>query len=211
MQAAAWEIDRHDLQSGATNSKHNRPEICPVTRIFTTLAIVAAVITTLAFAIGMSIGDATQRAAQTIVSYHLLAGLGALIFTSLVHAIVLTYFMGTGRWLEETTTAYRLSWNFYQESKVLKYRTILLMLVCFVLLIATGAFGAAADPASPVGFRGAWGFSGGAIHLTLALLTWGFNLLVNVYQFRVLTRNGEIVDAVLAEVRRIRIANGLTV
>ncbi len=182
-----------------------------MTQIFSTLAVVAAVVTTIAFALGMSIGDATLRSAQGVVGYHLLAGLGALIFTSLVHAIVLTYFMGTGRWLEETTTAYRLDWGFYQESKVLKYRTIMLMMVCFLLLIVTGALGAAADPASAVGFRGAWGFSGGTIHMTVALLTWAFNLLVNVYQFQTLSRNGEIVNAVLGEVRRIRTEHGLTV
>lgn len=182
-----------------------------MTRIFTTLAIVAAVITSIAFVLGMSIGDATQKSAQTVVSYHLLAGLGALLFTSLSHAIVLTYFMGTGRWLEETTTAYKLTWDWYQESKTLKYRTIMLMMVCFLLLIATGAFGAAADPASAVGFRGFWGLSGGAIHMTVALSTWAINLLVNVYQFQVLTRNGEIVNDVMGEVRRIRMENGLSV
>ena len=187
------------------------PETNLVTRIFTTLAIIAAILTTIAFALGMSITDATQRSDQTIVSFHLLAGLGALIFTSLVHAIVLTYFMGTGRWLEETTTAYKLSWDGYKQSKVLKYRTVLMMLVCFLLLITTGAFGAAADPASAVGFRGVWGFSGGAVHMTIALVTWGFNLAVNAYQFQVLTRNGEIIAGVLAEVRRIRLENGLSV
>lgn len=187
------------------------PRDLPVTRIFTTLAITAALITSLTFILGMSIGDATARNNQAIVSYHLLSGLGALIFTSLVHAIVLTYFMGTGRWLEETTTAYRLKWDFYNASKVMKYRTILLMLMCFLLLIATGAFGAAADPASNVKFRGIWGLSGGAVHMTIALTTWAINLLVNVYQFQVLTRNGEIVNAVLAEVRRIRLENGLSV
>ncbi len=182
-----------------------------MTRIFTTLAIVAALLTGAAFVLGMSIGDATQRSVQTVVSCHLLTGLGALIFTSLVHAIVLTYFMGTGRWLEETTTAYKLDWSFYNASKSIKYKTILLMLVCFLMLIATGAFGAAADPASAVGFRGFWGLSGGAIHMTVALTTWAVNLLVNVYQFQVLTRNGELIEAVLGEVRRIRIENGLSV
>lgn len=182
-----------------------------MTRIFTTLAIVAAILTAAAFVLGMGIGDATQRAAQSFVSYHLLTGLGALIFTSLVHAIVLTYFMGTGRWLEETTTAYQLDWTAYKSSKTLKYRTILLMMVCFLMLIATGAFGAAADPASAVGFRGFWGFSGGAVHMTVALTTWAFNLLVNVYQFQVLTRNGELIESVLADVRRIRIEKGLSV
>jgi hypothetical protein len=187
------------------------PETPPVTRIFLPLAIFAAIVTTVAFALGMSIDDASQKAAATTVGYHLLAGLCALLVTSLVHAIVLTYFMGTGRWLEETTTAYKLDWKWYQESKKLKYRTILLMMVCFLMLIATGAFGAAADPASAVGFRGFWGFSGGAVHMTIALITWGINLLVNVYQFQVLTRNGELVEDVLAEVKRIRIENGLSV
>lgn len=134
-----------------------------------------------------------------------------MIFTSLVHAIVLTYFMGTGRWLEETITAYKLDWAAYAESKRLKYRTILAMMVCFLLLMATGAVGAAADPASAVEFRGFWGFSGGEIHMTVALITWGINLLVNVYQFQTLTRNGELIESVLGEVRRIRVENGLSV
>jgi len=182
-----------------------------VTRIFLTLAIFAALITATAFVLGMSIGDATQQEAQSMVGYHLLIGLGALIFTSLVHAIVLTYFMGTGRWLEETTTAYRLSWDYYQESKTLKYRTIMLMLLCFLLLITTGAFGAASDPASAVGFRGFWGWDGGQIHMTIALITWGVNLGVNLFQYMTLSRNGEIIEAVMGEVRRIRLENGLTV
>lgn len=186
-------------------------ENASVTRIFTTLAIIAALLTTLAFALGMSIGDATQRDAQNVVGYHLLAGLGALIFTSLVHAIVLTYFMGTGRWLEETTIAYKLPWDFYSTSKKLKYRTILLMLVCFLLLITTGAFGAAADPASAVNFRGFWGFTGGQVHMTIALVTWAANLAVNLYQFSTLSRNGEIIESVMSEVRRIRVENGLSI
>lgn len=175
------------------------------------MAIFAAIVTGTAFTLGMTIGDAAQRSAQGAVSNHLLAGLAALLVTSLVHAVVLTYFMGTGRWLEETTTAYQLDWSAYRESKSLKYRTILLMMCCFLMLIATGAFGAAADPASAVGFRGAWGLSGGAIHMTIALATWAINLLVHVYQFQVLTRNGEIVEGVLAEVRRIRLERGLSV
>lgn len=182
-----------------------------MTRIFSTLAILAALVTAAAFVLGMSIEDATQRNSAGMVGYHLLTGLGALIFTSLVHAIVLTYFMGTGRWLEETTTAYRLSWDFYNESKTLKYRTIMLMLACFLLLVTTGAFGAAADPASAVGFKGFAGLTAAQVHLTIALIMWCVNLGVNVYQFAVLSRNGEIIDAVMGEVRRIRLENGLTV
>lgn len=182
-----------------------------MTRIFTPLAILAAILTGVTFSLGMSIGDATQQAAQRTVTYHMLTGLGSLLFSSLVHALVLTYFMGTGRWLEETSTAYKLDWAPYRESKKLKYRTIVLMMLCFLLLIATGAFGAAADPASSVGFKGFAGLSGGQVHMTVALITWGINLAVNCYQFQVLTRNGEIIESVMGEVRRIRVENGLSV
>lgn len=165
------------------------------------------------FSLGMSIGDATDRSpqVQTLVSYHLLSGLIALIFASLVHAIVLTYFMGTGRWMEETTTVYKLNWAAFQESKKLKYRAILAMMACFAMLIATGAFGAATDPASPVDFRGWGGVSGGAIHMTIALLTWGLNCVVNLYEYYTLNRNGELVETVLADVKRIRLERGMSV
>lgn len=182
-------------------------------RIFLTLAIVSTCLTALAFGLGLSIGDPTVReaAVQQTVSYHMLAGMGALIFTTLVHAIVLTYFMGTGRWLEETTQAYRLPPDFFHASRRLKYHTILLQTACLLMLIATGAFGAAADPASAVGFQGWGGLSAGLVHQLFALSTWGLNLCVHFWQYYVLTRNGEVIEQVLGEVRRIRLEHGLSV
>ena len=121
-------------------------------RIFLPLSLLSTVTLVVALVLGLAIDDpkVLDKAVQAGVQYHFLAALAALVFSTLVHAIVLTYFMGTGRWIEETSTAYRLGPELYARSKSLKYQTIPAMVGCFALLIATGALGAAADPAARV-------------------------------------------------------------
>jgi hypothetical protein len=184
-----------------------------VVRIFLPLAMVSVVVLVIAMVLGLSIDDprVAAKEVQAGVQYHFLAALGALCFATLVHAIVLTYFMGTGRWIEETSTAYRLGPDLYARSKVIKYRTVPLIVVAFLLLLFTGALGAAADPASPMQWSGMFGLSAATIHLSAAIFTVLANLAVNYLEFMALERNGEIVEQVLAEVRRIRLEKGLAV
>jgi hypothetical protein len=184
-----------------------------MTRIFLTLAILANLALVAALWLGYEIGDATlpDREAQAQVSVHFLTGLGALCFAVLVHAIVLTYFMGTGRWLEETSNAYALGADWGRRSKDLKWYSYPTMTLALLMLIATGAFGGAADPASAFGFRG-WGqLSAAEVHQYVAIATLAANVFVNVLEFRALRNNGRLVTDVLAEVRRIRLERGLPV
>ncbi len=129
-----------------------------MTRIFTTLAICSTGLLLTALWLGFEIGDASSRSAavQSRFTMHFLIGVGALVFAILVHALVVTYFMGTGRWLEETCQAYRLGASWQTGSKNLKWRLYPAMVTSLLLLILAGASGGAADPASPVGFKG-WG------------------------------------------------------
>ncbi len=182
-------------------------------RIFLPLALLSTVTLVVAMVLGLAIDDpkVLDQAVQAGVTYHFLAALAALFFSTLVHAIVLTYFMGTGRWIEETSTAYRLGRELYERSKSIKYQTIPAMVGCFALLILTGALGAAADPAAPMHWRGWLGVSAATIHLTAALVTVFANLGVNYLEFRALERNSEIIDEVLAQVKRIRLEKGLVV
>ena len=85
------------------------------------------------------------------------------------------------------------------------------MVLCFVLLLATGAFGAAADPASPMQAKGIAGIPASRIHLFAAIATIAANFFVSWLEFRALEKNSEIVDQVLAEVRRIRLEKGLAI
>ncbi len=184
-----------------------------MTRIFTTLALCSTATLLAALWLGLGIGDATVRdsAVQSRVMVHFLTGVAALVFAGLVHALVITYFMGTGRWLEETCRAYSFGESWQRRSHELKWRLYPAIVVSLLLLIATGAFGGAADPASAVGFRGIGPLTAAQVHLWVAVVTLLTNTAVNTFEFLALRRNGALVMDVLAEVRRIRIERGLEV
>ncbi|MBL8819776.1 MAG: hypothetical protein JNL58_27370 [Planctomyces sp.] len=182
-------------------------------RIFLTLAVIANCVLVTALFFGLWVGDPNTRdlVVQQRISTHMLIGLGALTFATLVHAILFTYFMGTGRWLEETSRAYSLDQAWHSENQRIKYGTLPGMVVCLLLLITTGALGAAADPATPVSLDGFLGMSGSTIHFTIAITTASVNLIVNIMELIAIHRNGMIIEGVLAEVRRIRLDRGLPV
>lgn len=182
-----------------------------MTRIFLTLASLSTLLLLAVFFLGLNIGDARLLESQTLVSWHLLLALTGLVFAALVHALVLTYFMGTGRWLEDVSRAYQLDGHWRADSQRLKYRTLPLMTVCLLLLLTTVGFGAAADPASKSGFAGWFGLSASTWHMLVAAATLCFNFVANLREFHALERNGELIQEVLRKVREIRVARGLPV
>ena len=191
-------------------------------RIFLTLAIIANLCLITAVIFGLSI-----RAKSTLppsdprylldplfnarISSHMLVGLGALTFATLVHAILFTYFMGTGRWLEETTQAYGLDESWYRQNQKIKYSVLPGIIIVLLLLITTGAMGAVADPATPMTLDGLLGMTSANLHFAVAGITALANLLVNVLEFIAVLQNTAVVEGVLAEVRRIREERGLAV
>ena len=182
-------------------------------RIFLSLLVVSTILLLVAVTLGLNIGDvrSLDASTQSQVSMHMLVGLGALTFATLVHAICLTYFMGTGRWIEETSVAYSLDPSWYARNQRIKYRTVGGMVLCVVLLISVGAFGAVADPATPMSLDGTLGMTSAQIHFLTAVLTVIINILTNFTQFIAISRNSILVDGVLAEVCRIREDRGLPV
>ncbi|MEX0703668.1 MAG: hypothetical protein WD069_16345 [Planctomycetales bacterium] len=180
-------------------------------RIFLTLAAVGMALLGASFVFGLRIEDPRDVAEAALAArrLHLLTALAGLLFVALVHAVVLTYFMGTGRWIEETSRAYQLGEQWLAESRVLKHRTVPPMVLCLVLLILTAAFGAGADPASAVRFGDWLGLGPGTIHFLLAATTVGVNLVVNLLEYAALDRNGQLVDEVVARVLHIRRERGL--
>jgi len=182
-----------------------------VKRIILTLAVVTILCFVVTATLGLNIGDVSSPnpQTQTGISTHMLVGMGTLSFAMLVHAITLTYFMGTGRWLEETSNAYALDESFYNTNQRIKYRVVWGMMVCFVLLITTGALGALADPATPMSLDGTMGLKGSQFHFFTAITTIIVNLLTYFSEFIAISRNTTIVESVLAEVARIRAERGL--
>lgn len=177
-----------------------------MSRIFLTLASISNVLLVVTFVLGWQIGDpaSLEELEQNQVGTHFLVAMGAAMIALMVHAIALTYFMGTGRWIEETCEAYRLGNSARDENIRLKYRVIPGMVIMMLLIMATGSFGAITDPASH--YRIPWSR---LAHFTLACATLVGNLLVSCLEWNQIVRNGKVVEAVIAEVRRIRKEKGL--
>jgi len=175
-------------------------------RIFLTLSTVTNLGLAWAFWLGWNIDDprSLDVAAQAAVTLHFLVALGAGVVVMLAHAVALTYFMGTGRWIEETCAAYSLGPAAREENIRLKYRALPGMVLCILLVLATGAFGAVSDPAA--NFRLA---AAPMIHFTLASITLAGNILASWAEYVCIARNGRIVQEIVTEVARIRKERGL--
>ena len=183
-------------------------------RIFLTLAILANIIMIIAMVLGLQVGDpmlANGRDPEVNhrIGTHILIGLGAFTGTTMVHALIFTYFMGTSRWIEETSAAYSLSGDFHRRNQKIKYGILPGILISFLMILATGCFGAIADPATAVELGSKFGVSDSTIHFAAAVSTWLVTLIVNFTQYIAIARNSAIVEGVLTEVRRIRTERGL--
>lgn len=185
-------------------------------RIFLTLAVLANFTMIVSLVLGLQIGDSMQDGGLNLevnasIRTHILTGLGVLLGTTLVHAFLFTYLMGTGRWIEEASAAYHLSDDFHKANQKVKYRALPGILISFLMILATGSLGAVADRASPASLESLTGIKDATLHFAVAVSTWLVTMVINVTQFFAIMQNGHIVEAVLAEVRRIRLERGLEV
>lgn len=185
-------------------------------RIFLTLALLAHFSMLAAMILGLQVGDPMTMGGRdpevnARIGSHILIGLGALTGITMVHALVFTWFMGTGRWIEESSLAYGLPAEFHARSQRLKYSVLPGILLSFLLVLGTGCLGAVADPASAASLQSVTGISDSVLHFTAALVTWLANVLINLLQYLRISGNSLVVEGVLAEVRRIRLERGLPV
>jgi hypothetical protein len=184
-----------------------------VKRIFLTLTVVSTLLLLASLILGFEIGDphSVTPATRKFLSYHLLVSVAALIFAALVHAVLLTYFMGTSRWMLEARQAYKFDARWNEENRQLKYRAIPVMVLCLVLLISNIPLGAVSVDRNDWKVPGLGAISPSRVHLVVAVLTLVVNLAVNVVEYRAISRNSQLIEEVVGEVRRIREARGLPV
>ncbi|MBX9679692.1 MAG: hypothetical protein K2X38_13090 [Gemmataceae bacterium] len=131
---------------------------------------------------------------------HFWLGLGTALAVLLVHCIIFTYFLGTGRWVKEVSIAYRLPDDpFYKETRYLKRRTFPPALFSMLIAIATSAAGAGA---MLQGWH--WTLHAVGAVLTIIINVWAFDI-----EYRSVARNAVVMDLVLDEVDRRRASQGL--
>jgi MFS family permease len=174
-----------------------------------TLASLSLMLYAAAILLGLSIGDLyADPVAEATLAWrgrHMLTGLAAALAVVFVESIVVTYFIGTGRWCKEVTETYRLPPDDVAESARLKRRTFPLALVGMLTVVGVGSLGAASDPGTflPNTARTA------DIHLVAALL--GFCVVAWTYYRAWLNISAQqaVINRLVAHVQRIRRDMGL--
>lgn len=173
-----------------------------MTRIFATLAALNALTLLGAFVVGVvsKLSNAVEDPDVLTYLIHFYLGLIAAIATLLVHCLIFTYFLGTGRWVKEVGLAYRLPDDpLLKLTRELKRRSFPPALFAMLITIATAAAGLGAQLRE-------WPWM---VHGTMALLTLAVNLWAYRIEYRDLTINAGILEEVLREVDRIRTQRGL--
>jgi hypothetical protein len=170
-------------------------------RIFTILAAIDSLLLLLSYGFGVvSKLHAGVTTGHPSFWLHFLLGLSAALFTLLVHCLIFTYFLGTGRWVKEVKLAYDLpDAPLPRLTRDLKRRVFPPALFAMLTAIATGAAGAAAQVE-------VWPWE---IHATLATCTLLVNLWAFRLEYRCLQTNLAVLDEVMREVDRLRAERGL--
>jgi hypothetical protein len=173
-------------------------------RIFSFLAALDWLALLAAFGVGLLSWqrDGLNRdpAVDAIYLVHYQVGLYASFGNLLVHCLVMTYFLGTGRMVKEICLAYELpdaQWP--RVTRDLKRRNTPWALLAMGLTIACAAAGQGNQ-------MKVWP---GQVHLALAVAVLVFNAGVFVREYHNIRTNGGVLDAVMAEVDRVRAERGL--
>ncbi|HLW68865.1 MAG TPA: hypothetical protein VKS79_26375 [Gemmataceae bacterium] len=171
-------------------------------RIFSVLAIANGIGLLASFGFGlasMRAGGLNNPGDQRFL-IHFLCGLFTAVATLLVHCLIFTYFLGTGRWVREVTLAYDLPDEpLYKTTRELKRKTFPPALFAMLITIATAAAGAGRQMQD-------WPYQ---IHLFGAILAILINAWACIVEYRSLRRNEEILAGVYREVDRVRAERGL--
>src|SRR5438477_9391999 len=145
-----------------------------MTRIFATLATLNVAAFLAAFVTGLvsRLQNGGPQADDSAYVIHFVLGLVAVLGNLMVHCLVMTYFLGTGRLVKEVTLAYRLpDERWARPTRDLKRNNTPQVILAMLVTIATAAAGEGSQ-------HQVWPWW---IHLTLAC----FTLAVNAWVFGV--------------------------
>jgi hypothetical protein len=161
---------------------------------------ILAVLNVLALLATFAAGAASRWWDHDLYLLHFTLGLFTAIGTLLVHCLIFTYFLGTGRWVKEVGLAYRLpDGDLPRRTRELKRTTFPPALFAMLIAIVTAAAGAGAQLR-----EWPWYVHGGLAVATLAVNLWAFRV-----ELRHLADNVRVLGAVMGEVERIRAERGL--
>jgi hypothetical protein len=171
-------------------------------RIFTILAAADTLFLLASYSLGVvsKLRDSVHSLTDQTFWFHFLLGLSTAVLTLLVHCLIFTYFLGTGRWVKEVKLAYDLPDEPLPKlTRELKREVFPPALFAMLTAIATGAAGAAAQV----------GASRWEVHAVLATLTLAVNFWAFRVEYRCVQTNLGVLDEVMRQVDRLRAERGL--
>ncbi|QDU98448.1 hypothetical protein Pla8534_63160 [Lignipirellula cremea] len=136
---------------------------------------------------------------------HFMLGVLAALVVVLVNSITVTYFIGTTRWVREVCDAYLLSDEYPQRSDRLKRKAFPWAVIGIVTMMAIVMLGAAADPSADIDSSADWVLP----HHLAAILGTCVIAFAFFMQISSIAANYEVIQEIVAEVRRIRAEKGL--
>lgn len=198
--ATATARGRTGLETVGADCVSTRARIL-MTRIFTILAALDTLLLFLSYGFGVaSMLNEGVRTGHSTFWFHFLLGLATAMMTLLVHCLIFTYFLGTGRWVKEVKLAYDLpDAPLPRLTRDLKRRVFPPALFAMLTAIVTGAAGAAAQVE-------VWRWE---VHATLATATVLVNLWAFRIEYRCLQINIGVLNDVMREVDRLRAEQNL--
>jgi hypothetical protein len=183
-------------------------------RIFATLAVFSIVALVATLLLGFSIGDLNDPALRqsdqlprlvNLSMIHKMAGLASALIVVLVNSIVVTYFVGTGRWCKEVVDTYSLDVELIRQNVAIKRRAFPWAVMAMLAIVGVSALGAAADPGRLQPGTENWVVP----HLAGALVGIGFIACAYFNEAQRIREQQDLISEVLSEVKRIREERGL--
>ena len=131
------------------------------------------------------------KAGHAVGPWHVLSGALAALACVAVHCVVFTYFAATAKWVRHAIEVKRLDPRLAAPTGSFKAQAFPAALLAMAASFAAAVLGAGAD-----NYRGGWS----AAHHAAAVGAIAVNLLVAAIEYRAISRNGRLIDEVLAKV-----------
>ena len=174
-------------------------------RILLGLACTNYLLVAIAAYLGLLSDGRGQTDGRDLFHYHLMAAITTALFTMFVHCIIFTYFLGTNRWVRETSAAYSLGDEFSRRSQRCRFRAFSAALIGIFAIVVTVASGAWTDTALP-GTEKTWSLWA---HRVFPAATYLYMLFAFRTEYLAVEEHMGLTDEVMARVDEIRTARGL--
>jgi hypothetical protein len=168
-------------------------------RIFLGLAVTVGTLLLVTLGVGLVAAGEDRSLGHFWHDIHFLLGLFTTMAALLVHSIVFTYLLGTGKWVREVVRVYQLPEWVEAQAIRNKRRAFPFELMGMLAIGATAWLGAAVD--TRAGFNPLW-------HLGVAAAALAFNLGAFTVEYASIVAQARLLLEVKDQADRIRLGTG---